>query len=85
VAGKRDGAQKILAELLALAQQKYVSSYDIALVYAGLGENEHALEWLEKAFEEHNGWLVFLNVEPRFDNLRSDSKFIVLLKKVGLF
>jgi serine/threonine-protein kinase len=84
LAGKRDEAQKILDELLALAQQKYVSSYDIALVYTGLGEKEQALEWLEKAFEEHNGWLVFLNVEPQFDGLRSEARFTALLKRMGL-
>jgi hypothetical protein len=49
-----------------------------------LGENEHALKWLEKAFDEHNGWLVFLNVEPRFDSLRPEARFAALLAKVGL-
>jgi serine/threonine-protein kinase len=85
LAERRDEAQKILDELLALAQQRYISSYDVALVYAGLGENEHALAWLEKAYEEHNGWLVFLNVEPRFDSLRAEARFAALLKKVGLY
>jgi serine/threonine-protein kinase len=84
LAGKRDEAQKILDELLALAQQKYVSSYDIALVYAGMDEKDQTLAWLEKAYEEHNGWLVFLNVEPRFDSLRAEARFGALLKKVGL-
>lgn len=84
LAGKRDEAQKILDELLALAQQKYVSSYDVALVYAGLGENEQTLACLEKACADQNGWLSFLNVEARFDNLRPEARFGVLLKKVGL-
>ncbi len=84
LAGKRDEARKILHELLALAQQRYISSYDIALVYAGLGGKEQALVWLEKACDDQNGWLSFLNVEPRFDNLRSDARFVALLKKVGL-
>jgi tetratricopeptide (TPR) repeat protein len=84
LAGKSDEARKILDELLALAQQKYVSSYDVALVYAGLGEKEQALEWLEKAYGEQNGWLSFLNVEPRFDALRPDAKFQELIQKVGL-
>jgi tetratricopeptide (TPR) repeat protein len=84
LAGKRDEAQKILDELLALVQQKYVSSYDVALVYAGMNAKAQALEWLEKAYEEHNGWLVFLNVEPRFDSLRAEVRFGALLKKAGL-
>ncbi|MGH7451995.1 MAG: TPR end-of-group domain-containing protein, partial [bacterium] len=84
LAGKRDEAQKILDELLALAQQEYVSAYDIALVYTGMSEKDQAFVWLEKAHDEHNGWLVFLNVEPRFDNLRAEARFGTLLKKVGL-
>lgn len=84
VAGKIDKAKQILAELLALAQQKYVSSYDIALIYAGLAENARALEWLEKAYSEHNCWVGFLNIEPRFHNLRLEARFVALLKRVGL-
>jgi serine/threonine protein kinase len=84
LAGKRDEAWKILDELLVLAQQKYVSSYDVALVYAGLDEKDRAHAWLEKAYEENNGWLSFLNIEPRFDALRPDARFQELIKKVGL-
>jgi len=84
ISGKSAEAQKILQELLELAKSKYVSSYDIALVYAGLGENDQALTWLEKAFAEHNGWLVFLKVEPRLEPLRAEARFSALLKKVGL-
>jgi TolB-like protein/Flp pilus assembly protein TadD len=84
IAGRITEAKQILAELLALAQQKYVSSYDVALIYAGLAENERALEWLEKAYAEHNCWLGFLNIEPRFHSLRPDPRFAALLKRVGL-
>ncbi len=84
VAGKIDEAQQILDELLALAQQKYVSAYDIALIYAGLAEHERALDWLEKAYAEHNCWLGFLNIEPRFYGLRAEARFGALLKRVGL-
>ncbi len=40
--------------------------------------------WASPAYDEHNGWLNFLNVEPRFDNLRSDARYTTLLKKMGL-
>lgn len=83
VFGKIDEAKQILDELL--AQQKYVSSYDVALVYAGLEEDDRAFEWLEKSYCEHNCWLGFLMIEPRFQRLRSDSRFEALLKKVGLW
>jgi len=84
LAGKPEAARQILAELKQLAAQKYVSAYDIALVHAGLGEKDQAFEWLEKAFDEHNGWLVFLNVEPRFDGLRAEAAFLALRRKMGL-
>ncbi len=84
LAGKRAEAQRVLDELLARGRRSYVSSYDIALVHAGMGEKDQALAWLEKAYEERNGWLGFLNVEPRLDSLREEARFTALLSKVGL-
>ncbi len=83
-AGKLEEANSVLDELKELSKQKYVSAYDVALVCAGLGDADQTLEFLEKAYDEHNGWLNFLNVEPRFDNLRSHPRFKSLLKKVRL-
>lgn len=84
VAGKKGEARKILEELKGQSKQRYVPSYAVATVYTGLGEKEQALEWLGKASEERFGWLVFLNVEPIFDNLRPDPRFEELLRRVGL-
>jgi len=84
LAGRRADAQQILDELLKRAEQKYVSPYDIAVLYVGLDDKESALAMLEKAYEEHSGWVVFLNVEPKFDSLRADARFQALLEKVGL-
>lgn len=83
-AGKREPAQQILAELQNVATQKYVSVYDLALIYVGLHDHDQALAWLEKAYAEHNGWVVFLKVEPRLDALRADARFAALLKKARL-
>ena len=83
-AGKREEANSVLDELKELSKQKYVSAYDVALVCAGLGDTDQTFEFLEKAYDDHNGWLNFLNVEPRFDNLRSHPRFKSLLKKVRL-
>ncbi|MFQ5627121.1 MAG: protein kinase [bacterium] len=82
--GKEKEALVILDALQRQAENAYISSYDIALIYAGLGDKDQAFLWLEKAYQEHNGWLGFLNVEPRFDNLRADERFAKLVKKVGL-
>ncbi len=84
-AGRRAEAQKALDELLLVAKKKYVSPYQIASVYAGLGEKEQAFAWLEKSYEERDGGLVgHIKVDPRFDSLRSDPRFQDLLRRVGL-
>jgi TolB-like protein/Tfp pilus assembly protein PilF len=83
MSGNRQAAQKIIAELQEEAKSKYVSSFDIALVQAGLGDKDQAFVWLEKAYEERAGALVNLQVEPRFDNLRSDSRFTDLARRMG--
>jgi hypothetical protein len=56
----------------------------IALIHIGLGENQAALTWLEKALGEQAGLLVWLKVDPEFDPLRSDSRFQKILARVGL-
>ena len=67
-----------------LAQGKYESPLIIALTYARAGANSEALDWLEKAAEERTPWLPELKVDPSWDALRSDSRFIAVLKKIGL-
>jgi TolB-like protein/Tfp pilus assembly protein PilF len=83
VSGQRSEAEKIIKELEEAAQRTYVSPYSFAIVYAGLGEKDLALEWLEKTYEEGSDWLLWLKVAQEFDDLRSDKRFIALLKRVG--
>jgi len=82
--GQRAPARKALADLLELAKRRYVSPFDIAVVYAGLGENDRALEWLGKATEDRSLEMIFLKVDPRFDGLRGMGRFGELLRRVGL-
>ena len=90
VSGNRDAAQKIIAELQELAKSKYVSSFQIAAIYAGLSaspartEKDQAFAWLEKAYEERSDGLVNLKAEQRFDSLRSDPRFKDLAHRIGL-
>jgi TolB-like protein/Tfp pilus assembly protein PilF len=85
VAGKRSEAQNIINQLKEQANHKYVSSYEIAMIFTGLGEKEQAIEWLKKAYEERDGWLaLWLPVDPRFDALRSDPQFTDLLQRMGV-
>ena len=82
--GKRSEALKILYEMKGMSGQEYVSPYDLAILYTGLGDREHALEELNKAYEERAGWLISLKVEPLFDTLRSDPRFTELLRRMKL-
>ena len=83
VSGRQAEAKKILGDLKELSKSKYVSPYGIAAVYAGLDDKDQALQWLERAYEEHSGWISFLQVEPRFDLLRPDPRFQNLLRRIG--
>jgi len=83
-AGEKQKAGEIIANLELRARTEYVSSYDTAIVYEGLGHVDEAFDRLEKAHAEHSSWLAYLAVEPRLDSLRSDSRFGHLLRRVGL-
>jgi tetratricopeptide (TPR) repeat protein len=82
--GKRSEAKRILGQLLARRQHEYVSPYEVAVVYVGLGEKDQAFKWLDRACQEHSPWLSYLNVEFRLDPLHSDSRFVNLARRVGL-
>ena len=85
LAGNVVEARKVLRELDELSKHhRYVSPYERAVIHAGLGETEEAFAWLEKAYAERAGWLVYLQVEPRLDRLRADPRFANLVKRVGL-
>lgn len=85
VAGRKDDARRIISELEADRAKGSARAYDIAFVYAGLGEQEMALSLLEKAYDEHA--IVFqplLSAEPFFANLRDEPRFRALLEKLNL-
>jgi tetratricopeptide (TPR) repeat protein len=82
--GRKAEAHRLLQELIERAETSYFPPYEIALVFVGLRDKDHAFEWLEKAYQERYAWLVHLNVEPRFDVLRSDSRFQKLARSIGL-
>jgi len=84
MAGNKNAAQKILKELKNASKQRYVSSYQIALIYSALLQKTQAFTWLKKAYEERSSDLILLKVDPRLDNLRPDPRFFELCKKIGL-
>jgi tetratricopeptide (TPR) repeat protein len=83
-AGRQDEAVVLLNQLRDLSRQRYVSAIWPALVHAGLGEHELAIDDLEIAYGERDFWLLWLGREPRFDCLRSQQKFQDLLERIGL-
>lgn len=83
-AGRPVEAGQILDDLTRQANQKYVAPYFFAGIHVGLGENDRALEYLEKAYEEHSNWLIYLHIDPSMDDLRDDPRFQDLVRRVGL-
>jgi tetratricopeptide (TPR) repeat protein len=81
MAGKRNEAMAIIDQLHRLAAKRYVSGLYFAIVYAGLKDNDHAMEFLNKAFETRHPGLVLIRIEPMFDALRSDERFKQLVKR----
>ncbi len=83
VAGKTEEAVKILDELKELRKRRDFQPTGLAQLYGVLGEKEQAFAWLEKAYEERDGWLRQLKVDPRFDPLRDDPRFEGLLRRMN--
>ena len=77
-------ATKLLNDLKGIATERYVPPVDIAVVYAGLSEQELALEWLEKAYADRTPRLSTVCLDPRFDSLRTEPRFTALLSNMGL-
>jgi TolB-like protein/DNA-binding winged helix-turn-helix (wHTH) protein/Tfp pilus assembly protein PilF len=84
VSGKKSEARAALAELERRAARQYVPPYDIAMIFAGLGEKEQAFAWLEKAYADHSSEMIYFKVEPMLTPLRSDPRYHDLLRRMGL-
>ncbi|HEX8844485.1 MAG TPA: tetratricopeptide repeat protein [Pyrinomonadaceae bacterium] len=82
--GRRDEAQRVLDQLRERSKREYISAYDIARIYTGLGDKEQALRWLERAYEDKAAQLIWLKVDPQLDSLRSDLRFTDLLRRMNL-
>jgi hypothetical protein len=83
-AGRRTEAVRTLNELTELATHRYVAPYFFAGIHVGLGEKDRAIECLEKSYEEHSHWLVYLHMNPSMDGLRDNPRFQHLLHCIGL-
>jgi TolB-like protein/predicted Ser/Thr protein kinase len=85
VSGKKTDAEKVLDQLKEMSTQRYVAPYNVAVIYAGLGEKDEAFSWLQRAYDERSYILpVYLNTDSRLDSLHSDLRFEELRRRVGM-
>ena len=84
LAGRTEEARRLLLEIRERAASGHASPIWVALAHIGLGENDHAFESLDHAFEERDGSLILVAASPEFDPLRQDPRFRALLERMGL-
>jgi TolB-like protein/Tfp pilus assembly protein PilF len=82
--GDKEKARVILEELKALSSQRYIPPSNVGLVYNGLGERDEAFSCLEKACDQRDPRVTLLKVDPRWDSLRENPRFVAILKRIGL-
>lgn len=83
VSGNRAKALEAMNELMRVAPDGRFNAFEVAVIHTGLGEKEKALQLLQKAVDEHND-MQLLPVDPRLKSLRSDPRFVALIKKIGV-
>jgi tetratricopeptide (TPR) repeat protein len=84
LSGDRKKSLEIIGQLDELSKSRYVAPFETALIWAGLDNKERALEWLDKAMEDRSWGVMWLKVDPRFDRLRTDPRFVSILQRLGL-
>jgi tetratricopeptide (TPR) repeat protein len=82
--GKKAEASRTLDQLKEISRQRYVSAYDFAIIHAGLGDKDQALQWLERGYQEHIPEMLRLKIDPYFASLRSDPRVADLVRRVGI-
>jgi len=84
MSGNKGEARKLLSELQTRSAHEFVDPYMLAFIYVGLAENDKALTALEQAYEARSAWMPWINVEPKFDSIHSDARFVQLLQRLKL-
>jgi tetratricopeptide (TPR) repeat protein len=83
-AGRMEEARKVLVEMEELSKQRYVPPQEFAIIHIGLGDNDSAFMWLEKAYQERFPTLAYLAVDPIFSGLHSDARYAALVERLKL-
>ncbi len=77
-------ARTLLRQFEERARRAYVSPVVFATIHLGLGDFDRALEWMDRAYTERRGWMVYLNVNPIVDPVRDDARFRALVERMKL-
>jgi serine/threonine-protein kinase len=83
-AGRREDAQRLLANIMTKANDRWVSPLSIAAVHIGLGDHDRAMDWIEKGYRERDLAIATLKVEPAYDVLRENARFQALIGRLKL-
>jgi TolB-like protein len=84
VEGHAEEAKQQLAQEAKDAEQGKLPAYRVAIAATRLGETQMALDWLERSYQNHDYWLLFMNVEPEMDSIRAEPRFQAIVKKLGV-
>jgi serine/threonine-protein kinase len=82
--GREEEARKLLKDLLARSDASYSPSYNVALAYKGLGNTDEAIRWLQDAAERRDVRLILLKVDHKWDDLRTEPRFVSIVQRIGL-
>jgi len=81
--GQKDETRKILSQLTEISKQHYVPSFEFATIYAGLGDADNAMSWLEKSYRQRESQMPFIKSDDRLNSLHSDPRFQDLIRRLG--
>ena len=81
--GRKHEAEALIDEAKEAAQHQYISGFFLAEAYVGLGQKDQAITWLERAYEVHDQYMVYVAADPGFDALRSEPRFQALLRRMN--
>jgi tetratricopeptide (TPR) repeat protein len=84
VSGERGSALSVLQQLESEIPSRKDLAFSVALIYTGLGENDLAFEWLDRAYDSRSGSLGTIKVDPKLDTLRADPRFLKMVRTMGL-
>jgi hypothetical protein len=84
VSGKKAETMKLAEAFKSSAKKRYIPPTYFGMLFAGLGDKDKAMIWLEKAYDDRADGLTWLNVEPMLDEVRTDPRFQNLIRRIGL-